>query len=126
MSSGLATVDLQTSVSETNVSALNILSSGNDESWLKAIWNAGRILASAGILTIAATSATAVSADWSLDRRRRVAITVPWVSEGMIGRSISRSEALRISRQIIERAELERIQLAEWEAERGIQWEDGE
>ena len=126
MSNELATVDLQTGLSETNVSALGVLSSGDNEGRLKAIWNAGRIWASAGILTIAASSATAVSVDWSLERRRRVAFTVPWVSEGMIGRSISRSEALRISRQIIERAEWERIQLAEWEAERGIQWEEGE
>lgn len=126
MHNELATVDLQTDLSKANVSASGVLSSGDNESRIKTIWNAGWILASAGILTFAATSATAVSADWSLEKRRRVAITVPWVSEGMIGRSISRSEALRISRQIIERAELERIQLAEWEAERGIQWEDGE
>ena len=126
MHNELATIDLQTDLSKANISALGVLSSGDTESRLKVIWNAGRILASAGILTFAAASATALGADLSLEKRRRVAVTVPWVSEGLIGRSISRSEALRISRQIIERAEWERIQLAEWEAERGIQWEEGE
>ena len=41
----------------------------------------------------------------------------------MIGRPVSRAEALQIADQIIERAERERIQLAEGEAKRGIQWE---
>ena len=132
MSDALATVDLQTSFSETDVSSLGVLSRGDNESGFRAtwnaggfFWNAGRVLASAGILAFAASSATAVSDVWSLERRRLIAFTVPWVSEGMIGRSISRSEALRIARQIIERAEQERIQFAEWEAERGIYWEDG-
>ena len=45
---------------------------------------------------------------------------------GVIGRPITRKEALRIARQIIECAEQERIQLAEWEASRGMQWDNGE
>ena len=44
--------------------------------------------------------------------------------EDVIGRPISRVEALRIVRQILEQAERERIEMAEFEAARGIQWED--
>jgi len=40
----------------------------------------------------------------------------------MIGRPVTRAEALRIAREIIERAENERIQFAEGEGKRGIQW----
>lgn len=39
-----------------------------------------------------------------------------------IGRRISRAEALQISRSILDRAERERLALADFEAERGIQW----
>ena len=35
----------------------------------------------------------------------------------------SREEALRIARGVLERAERERIELAEQEAKRGLQWE---
>ena len=126
MSNALATVDLQTNFSEVDVSSLGVWSGSDDESRLKVIWNAGRILASAGILGFVVSTATAVSDNWFLEKQKRVAITAPGVSERVIGRSISRSEALRISRQIIERAEWERIQLGEWEAERGLQWEEGE
>lgn len=41
-----------------------------------------------------------------------------------VGTPISRKRALQISRRIIERAERERIECAEWEAERGIQPEE--
>ena len=47
-------------------------------------------------------------------------------SESVIGRPISRAEALQIARQILVCAEQERLQFAEWEAKRGIQWEEGE
>ena len=40
-----------------------------------------------------------------------------------IGRPISRKEAMRIARQVLEKAERERIELAEREAERGLDWE---
>ena len=42
----------------------------------------------------------------------------------VVGRPISRFEALRITRQILEEAEQERLALAEYEARRGIQWAD--
>lgn len=46
-----------------------------------------------------------------------------WVVKGMVGgRPISRAEALRIAQQILERSENERLERAELEAARGIQW----
>ena len=39
------------------------------------------------------------------------------------GRPISRADALQIARQVLERAERERLELAEWEAQRGIRCE---
>ena len=38
--------------------------------------------------------------------------------------SISRLEALRITTTILEEAERERLEIAEWEASRGIYWEE--
>lgn len=40
-----------------------------------------------------------------------------------IGRFVSRTEALKIARQILEEAERERIAIADFEAARGIKWE---
>ncbi len=76
------------------------------------------------VLVTVASPATAVPDYWFLDRRRLDASTIALVLDGVIGRPISRTEALQIARQIIESAEQERIQLAEWEAKRGIQWEE--
>ena len=127
MNSDLSTIDLQIGFSETDVSASGVWS----ESYVKrpeTIWDkivrfghvAGMVLA------IAATPATAIQDYWFLERRRRDASTVTWILESVIGRKISRAEALQIARQILVCAERERIQLAEWEAKRGIQWEEGE
>ena len=44
--------------------------------------------------------------------------------QNIFGRAISRSEALRISRQTMENAEKERLEYAEIEAKRGLQWSD--
>jgi hypothetical protein len=41
----------------------------------------------------------------------------------VIGRPISRLEALRIAAMILEEAERERSEVAAWEASRGIHWE---
>jgi hypothetical protein len=41
-----------------------------------------------------------------------------------VGRAISRAEALQGVREILERAERERMELADREAARGIQWDD--
>ena len=126
MSNDLATMDLQIGLPETDVTSSGAWS----ESFVKrpaTAWKIGWFGQITGmILTIAASPATAVPDYWFLERRRRDAITVTWIVESVIGRPITRAEALRISRQIIERAEIERIQFAEWEGERGIQWEESE
>jgi hypothetical protein len=46
--------------------------------------------------------------------------------DATIGRPISRAEALRISSQVLELAERERMEFAEWDAQPGIQWEEQE
>ena len=46
--------------------------------------------------------------------------------DAAIGRPISRAEALEISRQVLENAERERMEFAEWEAQRGIHGEERE
>ncbi|HLA81462.1 MAG TPA: hypothetical protein VJP78_07590 [Thermoleophilia bacterium] len=126
MSSNGATMDLQIGFPETDVSASGAWS----ESYVKrpeSFRKIGRLARIAVmVLAIAASPATAVPDYWFLERRRRDASTVAWVFEGVVGRPISRAEALRIARQILECAERERIQLVEWEAKRGIQWEGGE
>lgn len=71
-----------------------------------------------------ASSATAALDYGFWDRRSLYASTIVSFLDGVIGRPISRTEALQIARQVIESAEQERIQLAEWEAKRGIQWEE--
>ena len=47
------------------------------------------------------------------------------VLEGVVGTPISRGEALRIAHEIIARAERGRLELAEWESQRGIYWGEG-
>ena len=126
MNSDLSTIDLQTGAPETDISASGVWT----ESFVErpdAPWKIGRLGQIAGaVLVITASPATATVDYWSWEGRRRDSSTVTWVLGAVIGRPISRAEALRISRQILERAERERIELAEWEAERGIQWEEGE
>lgn len=126
MSSDLATIDLQTGSLGTDLSASGAWS----ESFAKrpeSPWTIGQLVQVAGIvLAIAASPATAVPDYWFFERRRRDASTVAWIIENIVGRPISRADALRIASQILERAERERMELAEWEAKRGIQWEVGE
>lgn len=68
---------------------------------------------------------TAIPDPWLIEKKRRDAVITMSIYQEVIGRFISRSEALRIARQILVSAEQERLQLAEWEAKRGIQWEEG-
>lgn len=44
--------------------------------------------------------------------------------DAAMGRPISRAEALEISQQVLENAERERMEFAEWEAQRGVQGEE--
>ena len=126
MNSDFTTIDLQTGSLEIDVSASGAWS----ESFVKrpdVLWKIGRLGQIAGtVLALAASPATATIDYWFWEGRRRDSSTAAWVLGAVIGRPISRAEALRISRQILERAERERMELAEWEAKRGIQWEEGE
>lgn len=123
MNNNLATSDLQVESSETDVSSSSVWSKSYVER-PETSWNR-RVGQIAGIVLVTVASpATAVLDYWFLDRRRRDASTISLLLDGVIGRPISRTEALQIARQIIESAEQERIQLAEWEAKRGIQWEE--
>jgi hypothetical protein len=60
---------------------------------------------------------------WLQERRQRSAVITSSIYQDIIGRLISRSEALRIARKILEKAETERIEIFEWEAAHGIQWD---
>jgi hypothetical protein len=67
---------------------------------------------------------TAIRDPWLYDKSRRDnVVTVP-VYQEVIGRFITRSEALRVADQILAQAEQERLAIAEFEAARGLRWED--
>jgi hypothetical protein len=122
----LATIDLQTGSPGTDVSASGAWT-GSFAKRPEAPWMTNRVVQVAGmLLAIAASPATAVPDYWFFERRRRDASTAVSILEGVIGRPVSRSEALRIAAQILEQAERERSEFAAWEANRGIQWEAGE
>lgn len=82
-----------------------------------------RMAKSVGLaFSLAVSSVTAVPDLWLLEKRRRDAVVTMSIYQKIIGRFVSRSEALRIARQILEQAERERLAIAEYEAARGIQW----
>ena len=60
---------------------------------------------------------------WAREQNRS-ATTIVYEIETARGRAVSRAEAIRIAHGILNRAERERLTLAENEARRGIQWED--
>lgn len=71
----------------------------------------------------ATSSITAMADPWLLEKQRREAVITVSSYQKYV-HLISRAEALRITRKILEQAEHERIAIADWEAERGIQWSD--
>ena len=80
-----------------------------------------------GIATFFALSpVTAIHDPWLFEKKRRDAVVTMSVYQEIIGRFVSRSEALKLARQILVDAEQERMAIAEFEAIRGIQWEEGE
>lgn len=88
-------------------------------------FNLSRMTKVAGLVfSLAVSPVTAIPDPWLLEKRRRDAAVTMSVYQEVIGRFISRSEALRIARQILEQAEQERLAIAEFEAARGIQWGD--
>ncbi|WP_417911019.1 hypothetical protein [Candidatus Electronema sp. PJ] len=126
MNNCIATVDLQTGTESVYLSALDLqrenIGSGLESMIAGTITSA---IAKVGIiLAIAVSPSTATPDIWFFEKRRRDTATVALVFEGMIGRRISRAEALRIAEKILKEAERKRIEFAEWEASRGIQWGD--
>jgi len=74
--------------------------------------------------SLAVSPVTAITDPWLVERRRRDAVVTMSIYQEVLGRFISRAEALRIAREILEQAERERLVFAEYEAARGIQWEN--
>ena len=70
-------------------------------------------------LAIAVSPATALQDPWWSEGKG----PITWNVQSGIGRPISRDEALFIARRILEQAERERLEVADLEAVRGIQWE---
>lgn len=126
MSNSQATASLQGGLLETDVSASGLWS----ESYIKrpeTSWRTGILVPIAGVLlALYSTPATSIPDVWSVGNRRRDTATVAWIIDNVVGRRITRAEALQLARQIIERAERERRELVELEASRGIQWEQVE
>lgn len=81
-----------------------------------------RMLAS--LLILLAPPATAVPDIWYIDKRQQESATFAEALQEKVGKPISRAEALQIARRALERAERRRLEVAEYEAARGIQWED--
>ncbi|MCP9443511.1 MAG: hypothetical protein NNA20_13105 [Nitrospira sp.] len=75
-------------------------------------------------LSLAVSPVTAIIDPWYGERRRRDAVVTMSIYKEVLGRFISRAEALRIARETLEQAERERLLFAEYEAARGIQWEN--
>lgn len=74
--------------------------------------------------SLAVSPVTAITDPWLVERRRRDAVVTMSIYQEILGRFISRAEALWIAGEILEQAERERLVIAEYEAARGIQWEN--
>ncbi len=87
--------------------------------------NVFRMVRVAGfVLSLAISPLTVIPDPWLMERKRRDAVVTASIYQETIGRFVSRREALRIARQILEQAERERLAVAEFEATRGVQWGD--
>ena len=84
-----------------------------------------RLARSTGLLLcLVASSITAMADPWLTEKRRRDAVVTVSIYQEVIGRPISRFEALQLASQILQQAEWERIDYSDFEAARGIQWGD--
>lgn len=73
-------------------------------------------------LTLAVSPVTSGPDPWLIEKRRRDTALTQLVYREVVGRFISRSEALAIVREILAHAEKERLAIAMSEAAIGIQW----
>jgi len=76
------------------------------------------------VLAVASSSTTAIPDLSRRELRYQANSAMTSAAQRQIGRPISRAEALRIARRALERAERERLAIAEAEAMRGLQWEN--
>ena len=82
-----------------------------------------RMTRAAGLFfSLAASPVTAMPDPWLIERRQRDAVVTVSIYRELIARFVSRTEALRIAREILGQAERERLAFSEVEATRGIQW----
>lgn len=126
--SEVATVELQTKSPIYDVSATGLWSESfvqrSDHPQPLFLARLGQLGQVAGLVVfLIASPATVLPDVWFINRRRKDVATTFWAVEDVIGRPISRAEALHIAKRVLERAERERLELAELEAARGIQWE---
>ena len=117
------TIDLHDELSEIKTPAIGLY----DENFMKRVENSCDVYRNVKIaglfLSLTISSITAMQDPWFFESMRRDATVTAWSYQEVIGHIISRSEALRISRKILEQAERERLEIAEFEATRGIHWE---
>lgn len=98
-----------------------------DESYSKLANNAIKLpraaLAGVGLaLLLGLAPLTTMLDPWVRERRQRDSVVTISIYKEVIGRAITRAEALRIATQILKRAEQERFFYAEMEAARVMQW----
>lgn len=123
MSNNLETVDVHFVPAKAEVSASGAWSTTLETKFEP--WTSPAIIgpAAAALLALAG-SATAFEENLWLEEQSHSSATAANELELIVGRAVSRAEALQITRRILERAEHERLVLAESEARRGIEWED--
>lgn len=73
-------------------------------------------------ISIESSSISTIPDPWLVEKFRRDAAVTMSIYQEVVGRFISRSEALKLARRILEQAEQERLTIAEMEAARGIDW----
>ncbi|MFZ5812562.1 MAG: hypothetical protein ACOY4F_11005 [Thermodesulfobacteriota bacterium] len=76
-------------------------------------------------ISLVASPVTVMVDPWQEEKRKRDLTVTMSIYKGIFGRVVTRAEALRIAKEILKRAEGERLAFAEEEAARGIQWESG-
>lgn len=84
----------------------------------------GRLTKAVGLaISLMVSPVTVIADPWQAEKRKRDSTVTMSIYKEIFGRVVSRAEALRIAREILERAERERLYFADEEAARGIHWE---
>jgi hypothetical protein len=118
-----STIELQTNFEEPEVNASGKWDGGFKRSilWsnLPAFYLAGLLL-----LPFSVSETTSVLSSRVVEQIQSEATRSVFSFQRRIGRQVSRSDALRIVKNILVQAEQERLEVAEFEAERGLQWDE--